>query len=104
MDNFAWGHYKDSARQEGFGATRAEAEKCRKYHDLQSNTFTYMQLRPLVCRANPPPILSGLVKKFADMSGNTREHYMPVPGCGQRKRCQHIGLCASFIRYHQFFF
>ena len=55
MDNFAWGHYKDSARQEGFGATRAEAEKCRKYHDLQSNTFTYMQLRPLVCRANPPP-------------------------------------------------
>ena len=33
----AQGHYKDSARQAGFAATKAEAAKCQKYHDLQSN-------------------------------------------------------------------
>jgi len=28
----------------------------------------------------------------------------PVPGCGQRICCKHIGLCASLIWYHPFFF
>jgi len=37
VDTFAQGHYKDSARQAGFAATKAEAAKCQKYHDLQSN-------------------------------------------------------------------
>jgi len=39
VDTFAQGHYdyKDSARQAGFAATKAEVAKCRKYHDLQSN-------------------------------------------------------------------
>jgi len=37
VNTFAWGHYTDSARQAGFAATKAEAAKCRKYHDLQSN-------------------------------------------------------------------
>jgi len=37
MDTFAQGHYKGSARQAGFAATKAEAAKCQKYHDLQSN-------------------------------------------------------------------
>ena len=36
VDTFAQGHYKDSARQAGFAATKAEAAKCQKYHDLQS--------------------------------------------------------------------
>jgi len=31
-DIFAQGHYKDSARQAGFAAT-----KCQKYHDIQNN-------------------------------------------------------------------
>jgi len=37
VDTFAQGHYKDSARQAGFAAKKAEAAKCQKYHDLQSN-------------------------------------------------------------------
>jgi len=28
---------------------------------------------------------------------------VPVPGCGQRKRCQHTGLCSSLIWYCLFF-
>jgi len=28
----------------------------------------------------------------------------PIPGCGQRKHCQHIGLCTGFIWYYLFFF
>ena len=31
------GHYQDSARKAGFGATKTEVAKCQKYHDLQSN-------------------------------------------------------------------
>jgi len=37
VDTFAQGHYKDSARQGGFAATKAEATKCQKHHYLQSN-------------------------------------------------------------------
>jgi len=37
VDTFAWGHYKDSARQASFAATKAEAAKCQKYHEPQSN-------------------------------------------------------------------
>jgi len=37
VDTFAQGHYKDSARQAGFAATKAETAKFQKYHDLQSN-------------------------------------------------------------------
>jgi len=36
-DTFAWGHCKDTTRQTGFVATKAETAKCQKYHDLQSN-------------------------------------------------------------------
>jgi len=45
MDAFAWGHYKDTARQVGFAAAKAKAAKCQKYHhDLQSNyTFNHLQ-------------------------------------------------------------
>jgi len=58
VDTFAQGHYyKDSTRQAGFAATKAEATKCQKYHDLQSNyLFNQWQLRPLVCMASPPPL------------------------------------------------
>jgi len=37
VGTFAQGHYKDSAKQAGFAATKAEVTKCQKYHDLQSN-------------------------------------------------------------------
>jgi len=37
VDMFAQGNYKDSARQAGFVATKADVAKCQKYHDLQSN-------------------------------------------------------------------
>jgi len=54
---FAWGHYKDSARQAGFAATKAEAAKCQKYLDLQSNYhFQPVAIRPLVCIASPLPL------------------------------------------------
>ena len=57
VDTFAWGHYKDSARQAGFAATKAEAAKCQKYLDLQSNYhFQPVAIRPLVCIASPLPL------------------------------------------------
>jgi len=37
VDTFSQGHYKDSARQAGSAATKAEVTKCQRYHDLQSN-------------------------------------------------------------------
>jgi len=37
VDTFAQGVYKDSARQAGFAATKAEAAKSQKYHDPQRN-------------------------------------------------------------------
>jgi len=37
VDTFAQDHYKDSARQASFAATKAETAKRQKYHDLQSN-------------------------------------------------------------------
>jgi len=41
VDTFAQGHYKDSARQAGFKATKAEAAKCQKYHDLQKSNYHF---------------------------------------------------------------
>jgi len=37
VDTIAQGHYKDTARQAGFAAAKAEDAKSQKYHDLQSN-------------------------------------------------------------------
>jgi len=37
VDTFAQGHYKDSARQAGFAATKAEAAKCKKYHIIMTS-------------------------------------------------------------------
>ena len=38
VDVSAQGHYKDSVRQAGFAATKAEAANFQKYHDLQAIT------------------------------------------------------------------
>jgi len=71
VDTFAQGHYKDSARQ----ATKAEATKCQKYNDLQSN----YHLQPVAIETTGvygksiAPFLSGLAKKLVDVSGNPRE-------------------------------
>jgi len=70
----AQSHYKDCLT--GFAATRAEAAKCQKYHDLQATTtFSQWQLRPMVCSAWQIhcPFLIGLTKKLVDVSGNPRE-------------------------------
>ena len=70
VDTFAQGHYKDSARQAGFAAT-----KCQKYHDLQSNNH----LQPVAIETtsvygkSTTPFLSGLAKKHVDVSGDPRE-------------------------------
>ena len=37
VGTFAQGHYKNSAKQAGFVAIKAEDTICQKYHDLQSN-------------------------------------------------------------------
>ena len=72
VDTFAQGHYKDSARQAGFAATKAEAAKCQKYHDLQSN----YHLQPVAIETtglygkSTAPFLSGLAKKLVDVSGD----------------------------------
>jgi len=74
VDTFAQGHYKDSARQVGFAATKVEAAKCQKYHDLQSN----YHLQPVAIETtgvygkSTAPFLSGLAKKLVDVSGDPR--------------------------------
>jgi len=56
VDTFAWGDHKDVARQPGFSATKAEAAKCQKCHDLQSNYhFQPVAIETLVCMARRPP-------------------------------------------------
>jgi len=75
VDTFAQGHDKDSARQAGFAATKAEVAKCQKYHDLQSN----YHFQPVVIETtgvyviSTAPFLSGLSKKLVDVSGDSRE-------------------------------
>ena len=75
VDTFAQGHYKDSARQASFAATKAEVAKCQKYHDLQSNHH----LQPVAIETtgvygkSTAPFLSGLAKKLVDVSGDPRE-------------------------------
>ena len=77
VDTFAQGHqaYKDSARQAGFAATKAEAAKCQKYHDLKSN----YHFQPVAIETtgqygkSTSPFLSGLTKKLVDVSGDPRE-------------------------------
>ena len=72
MDTFAQGHYKDSARQAGFVAKKAETAKCQKYHDLQSN----YHLQPVAIETtgvygkSTAPFLSGHAKKLVDVSGD----------------------------------
>jgi len=74
-DTFARGNYKDSARQGGFTPTKAEAAKCQKYHDLQSNYhFQPVAIETTgVYGKSTAHFLSGLTKKLVDMSGNPRE-------------------------------
>jgi len=75
VDTFAQGHYEDSARQAGLAATEAEAAKCQKYHDLQSN----YHFQPVAIETtgeygkSAAPFLSGLRKKLVDASGDPRE-------------------------------
>jgi len=76
LDTFAQGHYKDSAKQAGFAATKAEVAKCQKYHDLQSN----YHFQPVAIGTTgvygkfTAPVLSGLSKKLVDVSGDPKEH------------------------------
>jgi len=76
VDTFAQGQYKDSARQAGFAATKAEVAKCKKYHYLQSNYhFQPVAIETTgVYGKSTAPFLSGLSKKLVDVSGDPREH------------------------------
>ena len=76
MDTFAQGHYKDSAKQAGFAATKAEVAKCQKYHDLQTNYhFQPVAIETTsVYGKSTAPFLSGLAKKLVDASSDPREH------------------------------
>ena len=76
VDTVAQGHYKDSARQAGFVATKAEAAKCQKYHDLQSNYhFQPVAIETTgVYGKSTAPFTSGLTKKLVNVSGDPREH------------------------------
>ena len=83
VDTYAQGHYKDSARQAGFAATEAEAAKCQKYHDLQSNYhFQPVAIETTgVYGKSTAPFLSGLTKKLVDVSGD------PGSGSGSTSIC-----------------
>ena len=102
VDTFVWSHYKDTARQADFAATKAEAANVKNTTTSEAiTTFNQLKLRPLVCMASPPP--------FFEWPGKESFWYVwwpqvapvaplaPVPRCGQRERCQHVGLCASLI-------
>jgi len=56
VDTFAQGHYKDSARQAGFAATKAEATNAKNMTSKAITTNNQWQLRPLVCMASPRPL------------------------------------------------
>ena len=75
VDTFSQGHYKDSARQAGSAATKAEAAKCQKYQDLQINYhFQPVAIETTgVYGKSTAPFLSGLTKKLVDVSGDPRE-------------------------------
>jgi len=75
VDTFTWGHYKDTARQAGFVATKAEDAKCQKYHDLQSNYhFQPVEIETTgVYGKSTAPCLSAAAKKVVDVSGDPRE-------------------------------
>jgi len=64
-----------TASQAGFAATKAEAAKCQKYHDLQSNNhFQPVAIEITgVYGKSTAPFLSGLTKKLVDVSGGPRE-------------------------------
>jgi len=66
---------KTLARQAGFAATKAEAAKCQKYHDLQSNYhFQPVAIETTgVYGKSTAPFLSGLAKGLVDVSGYYRE-------------------------------
>ena len=61
-------------RQAGFATTKAEAAKCQKYHDLQSNYhFQPVSIETTgVYGKTTAPFLSSLTKKHVDMSGDPR--------------------------------
>ena len=75
VDTFAQGHYKDSARQAGFAATKAEATKCQKYHDLKSNYHFQPEAIETtgVYRKSTAPFLSVFSKKLVHVSGDPKE-------------------------------
>jgi len=89
VDTFAQGHYKDSARQAGFAATKAELVKCQEYHDLQSNYhFQPVAIETTgVYGKSAASFLSGLSKKLVDVSGDPREH-----------KCLHQHLSLAVVR------
>ena len=69
VDTFAQGHYKDSARQAGF-----EATKCQKCDLQNSYHFQPVAIETIgVYGKSTAPFLSGLTKKFVDVSGDPRE-------------------------------
>ena len=100
---FCSGPLQDSARQAGFAATKAEAAKCQKYHDLQSNYhFQHVAIETTgVCMASPLPLFEWSCKETCwcvwRPQGAPVAPPGSVPGRGQEKRCQHIGVCASLI-------
>ena len=69
------GHYKDSARQAGFAATKAEVAKCQKYHELQNNYhFHPVAIETTgVYRKSTAPFLSVFSKKLVHVSGDPKE-------------------------------
>ena len=80
-------------------ATKAKDAKCQKYRYLLSNYhFQPVAIETTVVYGkSTAPFLSGLAKKLVDVSGAPVAPPASVPGCGQGKHCQHIGLCTSLI-------
>ena len=86
---FIPGHYKDSARQAGFAATKAEAAKCQI-------PWPPKQILPPSTSCNWDHWCVWWTK------GVTVAPPVLILGCGQRKLCQHICLCASLIWFYLF--
>jgi len=75
MNTFAQGHYKNTAREADFAATKAQDAKYQRLHDLQN--IYYFQTVTIettgVYGKSTAPFLSGLAKKLVDVSGDSRE-------------------------------
>ena len=97
------GHYKDSARQAGFVATKKKLRSQNAKNIMTSKaitTFNQWQLRPLVCMASPLPLFEWSFEETCWCVWRPQGAPVAPPasirGCRQGKCCQHWLVVCKF--------